>query len=65
VLAEEIQRHESVDAALRAFMARRYQRARTVVENSVRIGQMEMAGDTSNQGTLMLGASMAGLQAPY
>jgi len=65
VLAEEIQRNESVDAALRAFIARRFQRVRTVVENSVRIGQMEMAGDTSNQGTLMLGATMAGLQARY
>jgi 2-polyprenyl-6-methoxyphenol hydroxylase-like FAD-dependent oxidoreductase len=65
VLAQEIQRHESVDAALRAFMARRFQRVRMVVENSVRIGQMEMAGDTSNQGTLMLGATLAGLQAPY
>ena len=56
VLARELQRHESVDAALRAFMARAHQRARTVVENSVRIGQMEMAGDTSNQATMMLGA---------
>jgi 2-polyprenyl-6-methoxyphenol hydroxylase-like FAD-dependent oxidoreductase len=65
VLAEEIQRHDSVDAALRAFMARRFQRVRMVVENSVRIGQMEMAGDTSNQGTMMLGATLTGLQAPY
>jgi hypothetical protein len=46
-------------------MDRRFERARMVVENSVRIGEMEMAGDTSNQGPAMLGATMARLQAPY
>jgi 2-polyprenyl-6-methoxyphenol hydroxylase-like FAD-dependent oxidoreductase len=65
VLAQELQRRGSVDAALRAFMDRRFERARMVVENSVRIGEMEMAGDTSNRGTTMLGSTLAGLQAPY
>jgi 2-polyprenyl-6-methoxyphenol hydroxylase-like FAD-dependent oxidoreductase len=65
VLAQELKGRESVDAALRAFMTRRFERARTVVENSLRIGEMEMAGDTSNQGATMLGSTLAGLQAPY
>lgn len=65
VLAQEMQRHEDVSAALRAFMDRRFERARLVVENSVRIGEMEMAGDMSNKGPQMLGATMGQLQAPY
>ena len=65
VLAQEIGRHAAVGDALRAFMDRRFERARMVVENSVRIGEMEMAGDLSNAGPAMLGATFAGLQAPY
>ena len=65
VLAQELQRHAAVPAALRAFMDRRFERVRMVVENSVRIGEMELAGDTSNAGAAMLGATFAGLQAPY
>jgi len=65
VLAEELRRHENVTDALHAFMERRFDRARLVVENSVMIGDMEMAGDTSNRGPAMLGATMGKLQAPY
>jgi len=65
VLAEEVARHADLASALRAFMDRRFERARLVVENSVAIGEMEMAGDTSNQGPAMLGATMARLQQPY
>jgi len=64
-LAEEIARHDDVAAALRAFMDRRFERARLVVENSVRIGEIEMAGGDSAQATRMLGSTMAQLQAPY
>lgn len=65
VLAEELQRHGNVADALRAFTERRFERARLVVENSVRIGDMEMAGDMSDKGPKMLGATMGQLQAPY
>jgi 2-polyprenyl-6-methoxyphenol hydroxylase-like FAD-dependent oxidoreductase len=64
VLAEELARHDDVAEALHAFVERRFERARLVVENSVRIGEMEMAGDLSNQGPAMLGAAMAQLQQP-
>lgn len=64
VLAEELARHDDVDAALRAFMARRFDRARLVVENSVRIGEIQMAGEETASNT-MLGATMGQLQAPY
>ena len=36
--------HDGVAEALAAFTARRFERARMVVENSVRIGEIEMAG---------------------
>lgn len=65
VLAEEIQRHATVAEALDAFVERRFERARLVVENSVMIGDMEMAGDMSNKGPQMLGATMGQLQQPY
>jgi 2-polyprenyl-6-methoxyphenol hydroxylase-like FAD-dependent oxidoreductase len=65
VLTQEIRRHDRVEGALGAFMARRFERVRTVVTNSVRIGEMEMAGDLSNQGAAMFGATLTGLQAPY
>jgi 2-polyprenyl-6-methoxyphenol hydroxylase-like FAD-dependent oxidoreductase len=65
VLAEEIARHADVAEALRAFMDRRFERARLVVENSVMIGAMEMAGDMSNKGPQMLGSTMHALQQPY
>jgi len=64
VLAEEIARHDDIDTALRAFMDRRFERARLVVENSVRIGEIQMAGQETESNT-MLGATMGQLQAPY
>ncbi len=64
-LAGEIARHDDVAAALRAFMDRRFERARLVVENSVRIGEIEMAGGDTAQAARMLGATMAQLHAPY
>jgi len=64
VLADEIRRHDDVADALEAFMERRFERARLVVENSVRIGDTQMAGEeqASNQ---MLGATMGQLVLPY
>jgi 2-polyprenyl-6-methoxyphenol hydroxylase-like FAD-dependent oxidoreductase len=66
VLAQELQRHTDVGDALRAFMGRRFARARLVVENSVRIGEIEMSGEDPNgTGSRMLAASMDQLEAPY
>ena len=64
-LAQEIARHDDVVPALRAFMDRRFERARIVVENSVRIGEIEMAGGNAAQATQMLGSTMGRLEAPY
>ncbi|AIT80475.1 FAD-dependent oxidoreductase [Novosphingobium pentaromativorans] len=65
VLAEEIARHDDVALALRSFMDRRFERARLVVENSVRIGELEMAGESGPGSGTMLGETMGRLQQPY
>lgn len=65
VLAEELGRTQDVPTALEAFTQRRFERARLVVETSVRTGALEMAGDRSNDGPAMLAAAMAQLQQAY
>jgi 2-polyprenyl-6-methoxyphenol hydroxylase-like FAD-dependent oxidoreductase len=65
VLGDEVARHDDIDGALAAFMGRRLERARLVVENSVRIGEIEMAGGDQRAATAMLGETMARLQQPY
>ncbi|KVV64834.1 hypothetical protein WK90_13965 [Burkholderia cepacia] len=44
VLVEELGRGVTVDAALHAFQARRWERCRMVVENSGRLGEIEIVG---------------------
>ena len=65
VLAEELARHDDLGEALAAFTARRFERARMVVENSVRIGEIEMAGGNQMDANAMLGDTMHKLQQPY
>jgi 2-polyprenyl-6-methoxyphenol hydroxylase-like FAD-dependent oxidoreductase len=42
VLADELSRTDSVDAGLARFMERRFDRGKLVVENSLRLGEIEM-----------------------
>lgn len=65
VLADELAKHNDVDEALKEFTARRFERARMVVENSVRIGEIEMAGGNQMDANAMLGDTMGKLQQPY
>jgi 2-polyprenyl-6-methoxyphenol hydroxylase-like FAD-dependent oxidoreductase len=54
VLAEELRRHAGVADALAAFEARRWERCRMVVENSFRLGEIEIAGgDKEEHGRIM------------
>jgi 2-polyprenyl-6-methoxyphenol hydroxylase-like FAD-dependent oxidoreductase len=54
VLAGELDRHAGVEAALDAFEARRWERCRMVVENSGRLGEIEIAGgDKAEHGRIM------------
>lgn len=60
VLAEELARSADVPAALRAFEARRWERCRMVVQNSGRLGEIEMSnGDKDEHARIMRDSLMA------
>jgi 2-polyprenyl-6-methoxyphenol hydroxylase-like FAD-dependent oxidoreductase len=64
VLAEELARGATIDQGLHAFEARRWERCRMVVENSVRLGEIEIiGGDPAEHGKIMRDSMMA-LAAP-
>jgi len=54
VLADELDRGGELDEVLQRFMERRFERCRLVIENSVKLGQIEMShGSTAEHGRLM------------
>lgn len=60
VLVEELKRADSLNAGLNAFMSRRFERAKMVVSNSLRIGELELSrAPLSEQGKLMQDATIA------
>ena len=64
VLAQEIVGADSIASGLKAFEDRRWERCRMVVENSVRLGELEINnGDRAEQASIMQ-ASLAALAAP-
>jgi 2-polyprenyl-6-methoxyphenol hydroxylase-like FAD-dependent oxidoreductase len=64
VLAEVLARAPEVPSALQAFQDRRWERCRMVVENSLRLGQIEMEnGSKEEHGQIMRETAMA-LAAP-
>ncbi len=64
VVAQELAQAPSVEAALTAFEARRWERCRMVVENSVRLAQIEIEGGDPSEHARLMGQSMAALAAP-
>ena len=65
VLGELLDAHESLDEALAAFMERRYERCRLVVENSIQLGEWEKHPDDPDADPAGLSnASFATLAAP-
>lgn len=64
VLAQELERNDDVEAALTAFTARRFERCRMVVENSLRLGEMEVAGAPKEEHSQLMRSTMAALLAP-
>ena len=65
VLADELAKADNVAAALRAFMDRRFARAKLVVETSVKSGEMEIAAVDRAQQTGVLAAATMALAQPY
>lgn len=64
VLAEEIGRHDRLDASLAAFEARRWERCRMVVENSGRLGEIEIAGGDKDEHARLMRESLMALAQP-
>lgn len=64
VLAEYLSSAATAEAALEQFTARRYARCRLVVENSVRLGELEMQRAPAEQHAELQRASMLALIAP-
>ena len=64
VLAQELESAASLDAALAAFQARRWERCRMVVENSARLGQIEITGGDKGEHMQIMHASFAALAEP-
>ncbi len=64
VLAEELARASSVTEGLEAFQARRWERCRMVVENSLRLGELEISGGDKEEQQRILGMSLGALAAP-
>jgi hypothetical protein len=60
VLSEILGANADIEAALCAFEARRWERCRMVVENSVRIGELEQShADHAAVGALMAQSTIA------
>jgi len=64
VLADELSRADTLNAALASFQSRRWERCRMVVENSARLGELEISGGDKAEQQRILGASLAALAAP-
>ena len=64
VLGECLQSDAGLDDALQRFVARRYERCRMVVENSVRLGELEMAARRRSSRRSCSARSMMALAEP-
>ena len=65
VLAEELARADSVEQGLAAYEERRFERCRDVIDTSVEVGRMQLAGGDPRQIAGMLGAALHRFAAPY
>lgn len=64
VLADELGRGTEIGTALAAFEGRRYERCRMVVENSARLGEIEVAGGDREEHARIMRESHAALAQP-
>ena len=63
VLVEELDKEASIEAAATAYTKRRFERCRMVVENSLRLGEIEMAGVQSAEHAQIMRDSLIALLA--
>lgn len=64
VLAHSVATQATVADALADFQSRRYERCRMVVENSLRLGEIEMTNGDKEEHQRIMGQSMGALTAP-
>jgi len=64
VIAEELQSHGSIARSLEQFQKRRFERCRLVVENSVRLGEIERTGGSQEEHARLMRESMMALAGP-
>jgi 2-polyprenyl-6-methoxyphenol hydroxylase-like FAD-dependent oxidoreductase len=64
VLADELEQAADVGTALQAFQARRWERCRMVVENSARLGDIEIAGGDKEEHGRIMRETMMSLASP-
>lgn len=64
VLVEELARERDPEKACAAFAARRFERCRLVVENSVRLGDIERSGGSVQEHEQLMRESIGALLAP-
>lgn len=64
VLVEELEREPRVEQAFERFTARRFERCRLVVENSVRLGDIERSGGSVQEHEQLMRSSQAALMEP-
>lgn len=64
VLAEELSRGGRVEEGLQAFQRRRWERCRMVVQNSARLGEIEMTGGDKAEHSKIMRDTLMALAAP-
>jgi 2-polyprenyl-6-methoxyphenol hydroxylase-like FAD-dependent oxidoreductase len=64
VLTEEIQSQPTLAAALENFMTRRFERCRLVIENSVKLGDIEMNHGSTSEHTRLMVEALSALRQP-
>lgn len=64
VLAQELARHDDPAPALAAFEERRWERCRMVVQNSARLGEIEIAGGDKDEHARVMRESLMALAEP-
>jgi 2-polyprenyl-6-methoxyphenol hydroxylase-like FAD-dependent oxidoreductase len=64
VLADEVESSASLQEALQRFMARRFERCRKVIDNSVKLGQIEMAHGSPIEHARLMSETLGSLRQP-
>lgn len=65
VLVEELKKADGLDAGLRAFMNRRFERAKTIVSHSLRLGELELERAPMPEYSKLMQAATIAISAPF